>query len=103
MAARRWSCPVTPLVTWSVLLLPLHLGACQESSAASFDRLLNDVSEQNIDVDSEGSEEEGPLRVTQGFICLLPAICDVGATTTSGIGLLYTTSSTFLLLKGSVM
>ena len=37
------------------------------------------------------------------FICLLPAICDLGGTTLSGIGLLFTSASVFQMLRGSII
>ena len=44
-------------------------------------------------------------NVTWGsfFVCLLPAICDLGGTTLSGIGLLFTSASVFQMLRGSII
>jgi hypothetical protein len=36
-------------------------------------------------------------------VCLLPACCDLGGTTLSGIGLLFTSASVFQMLRGSLM
>lgn len=36
-------------------------------------------------------------------VCLLPALCDVGGTTVSGIGLLFTSASVFQMLRGSII
>jgi drug/metabolite transporter (DMT)-like permease len=37
------------------------------------------------------------------LVCWLPACCDLGGTTLSGIGLLYTSASVFQMLRGSII
>lgn len=36
-------------------------------------------------------------------VCAIPAFCDLGGTTVSGIGLLFTTSSLYQMLRGSII
>ena len=48
----------------------------------------------------EAVETVAPVKTGDVFICLLPACCDLGGTTLSGIGLLFTTASVFQMLRG---
>eukprot|EP00299_Pterocystis_sp_00344_P015784 c7896_g1_i1.p1 GENE.c7896_g1_i1~~c7896_g1_i1.p1 ORF type:complete len:409 (-),score=105.16 c7896_g1_i1:25-1251(-) len=52
------------------------------------------------------SEEEAnasPVKFRSIWVCLIPAICDLGGTTLSGIGLLFTAASVFQMLRGSII
>merc|ERR1711907_612831 len=37
------------------------------------------------------------------MVCVIPAMCDLGGTTMSGIGLLFTSASVFQMLRGSII
>jgi len=52
---------------------------------------------------SGAPESRRPLRFSDSLVCILPAMCDLGGTTLSGIGLLFTTASTFQMLRGSII
>jgi len=58
---------------------------------------------------SKGESPTGEVDVVKPVtsgdvcICLLPACCDLGGTTLSGIGLLFTSASVFQMLRGSLM
>ena len=45
----------------------------------------------------------GTITWSSTLICILPACCDVGGTTLSGIGLLFTSASVFQMLRGSII
>jgi hypothetical protein len=78
-------------------------GGGSYSDAQADERLrLTEGEGPSVGVTPRGRPRAKGVSWTAGALCLIPAMCDVGATTLSGIGLLYTTSSTFLLLKGSV-
>jgi drug/metabolite transporter (DMT)-like permease len=48
-------------------------------------------------------EENPPVTLSSGLVCLLPAICDLCGTTISGVGLLFTPASIFQMLRGSII
>ena len=43
------------------------------------------------------------ITLRSGLVCILPACCDLGGTTLSGIGLLFTTASVWQMLRGSII
>lgn len=43
------------------------------------------------------------LTWNDAFVCLLPALCDLGGTTLSGIGLVFTSPSVYQMLRGSII
>lgn len=43
------------------------------------------------------------ITLRNGLVCILPACCDLGGTTLSGIGLLFTTASVWQMLRGSII
>ena len=43
------------------------------------------------------------ITLRSGLVCFLPACCDLGGTTLSGIGLLFTTASVWQMLRGSII
>ena len=45
----------------------------------------------------------GTITCSSALVCILPAFCDVGGTTLSGIGLLFTSASVFQMLRGSII
>ena len=57
------------------------------------------------DEDDQRQSDTAYSNVTLGssLYCLLPACCDLGGTTVSGIGLLFTSASVFQMLRGSII
>ena len=53
--------------------------------------------------DSSTKRPTPALTLRSGLVCILPACCDVGGTTLSGIGLLFTTASVWQMLRGSII
>jgi drug/metabolite transporter (DMT)-like permease len=64
--------------------MPL-LGDSSDDTVAKSDKMYNNVS------------------CYSAVYCLVPAICDLGGTTVSGIGLLFTSASVFQMLRGSII
>eukprot|EP00298_Acanthocystis_sp_HF-20_P010478 c18876_g1_i1.p1 GENE.c18876_g1_i1~~c18876_g1_i1.p1 ORF type:complete len:439 (+),score=162.51 c18876_g1_i1:78-1394(+) len=52
---------------------------------------------------NEIPETKPEITWSSCFVCLLPSLCDVGGTTLSGIGLLFTSASVFQMLRGSII
>jgi drug/metabolite transporter (DMT)-like permease len=55
--------------------------------------------------DYENDENDAYRTITwkSSLICILPTCCDIGGTTLSGIGLLFTSASVFQMLRGSII
>ena len=51
----------------------------------------------------EADAAYGNVSLRSSLFCLLPACCDLGGTTVSGIGLLFVTASVFQMLRGSII
>lgn len=51
----------------------------------------------------EADAAYGNVSLSSSLYCLLPACCDLGGTTVSGIGLLFVTASVFQMLRGSII
>eukprot|EP00301_Raphidiophrys_heterophryoidea_P012960 c2028_g1_i1.p1 GENE.c2028_g1_i1~~c2028_g1_i1.p1 ORF type:complete len:440 (-),score=105.08 c2028_g1_i1:283-1602(-) len=49
------------------------------------------------------SSEHSAIKFSSIWACFLPALCDLGGTTLSGVGLLFTTASVFQMLRGSII
>ena len=52
---------------------------------------------------SDKNEAYATITCSSSLICILPAFCDIGGTTLSGIGLLFTSASVFQMLRGSII
>ena len=61
------------------------------------------VSKINDDDLAKSDEAYKNVRWGSTLYCLLPACCDLGGTTVSGIGLLFTSASVFQMLRGSII
>eukprot|EP00946_MAST-07B_sp_MAST-7B-sp1_P002304 g2304.t1 len=70
-------------------------------------RVKNGVPSTNADLhDPDAVEADaayGNVSLRSSLYCLLPACCDLGGTTVSGIGLLFVTASVFQMLRGSII
>merc|ERR1712072_23365 len=53
--------------------------------------------------DKKEAERYEKITWKSALICILPACCDLGGTTLSGIGLLFTSASVFQMLRGSII
>jgi drug/metabolite transporter (DMT)-like permease len=52
---------------------------------------------------ADANEAYATITWKSSLICVFPAMCDIGGTTLSGIGLLFTTASVFQMLRGSII
>ena len=57
----------------------------------------------NADATIESDTMYNNVRCSSALYCVIPAICDLGGTTISGIGLLFTSASVFQMLRGSII
>jgi len=68
------------------------------------DQSMNAAKRNAIGARYPGDATAAPaLTLRNGLVCALPALCDVGGTTLSGIGLLFTTASVWQMLRGSII
>eukprot|EP00761_Pharyngomonas_kirbyi_P000802 gb/GECH01000803.1/.p1 GENE.gb/GECH01000803.1/~~gb/GECH01000803.1/.p1 ORF type:complete len:445 (+),score=113.21 gb/GECH01000803.1/:1-1335(+) len=77
----------------------------QEENDSEANNDIIDSVENNHKKETENNTNGtvGPVRLTNPFIFLPPAMLDLGGTTLSGIGLLWTTASIYQMLRGSVI
>ena len=66
--------------------------------------LFSPTHRKGRDVPTNGKNSAyGKVTCSSALVCILPAFCDVGGTTLSGIGLLFTSASVFQMLRGSII
>ena len=107
---KPWTCTLV-MFTGEMLCL-LIFAANQKSwswfscrkpvSSSGYSQMTDDDIKASV-AGSGGSGVHPALTLRSGLVCILPAVCDVGGTTLSGIGLLFTTASVWQMLRGSII